>query len=913
LRGLTDEQFWERAEQRIYDAFEAYAQQAENGGGFQRRLFAEDAAQGFAFIDLCRKRYDVAVMNPPFGYPSDKSKAYVDVNYCRSKYDVLAAFVDRCLQVLRPFGKIGCITSRTVFFIEFFCSWRQSLLEEHNLCAFADLGSGVLEAMVETAACIIQPAPTSELSIFIRLLSSPMKSDSLATAMRAVGNGERDTNTFLINPAEFLSIQGCPLAYWVPSAFRSHFHRHGSVSDVFGDVRVGLQTGDDFRFIRCVWELPSEHVGEGQSWSFLAKGGEFRRFYDDIHLAVNWNRAGHEIIHLVDEKGKQRSRPQNIAYYYRPGITYPMRTRSSYSPRVLPQGCIFNVQGNTIFEKANDEERLLGALGVLSSAAFESFTRLKARIGDMTTAGGAGFAYTPGLIGSMPFPRSESKGFRAINSYVRQAIDCERAKDRFSEPSIGFVVPVLRGPQVGSLREAFFESVERYEELEIQAWNSAGAIEAIVQELYGFGPADKEEVESQFGAPVSALSNVMTRSLEAARKLYCETRRDEEHSESDLSQQRRMASDRYLRIDEICRALGVNPSTFVALRRQNGWERLPLLNDAIAALIQYLLGATFGRWDFRYAMGERPAPELPNPFAPLPVCPPGMLQGDDGLPISPEAGRRLRADGLYPLDVAWDGILVDDPEHPLDIERSVRAVLTALWGKRADALENEGCGLLGMQTLREWFRRPAGFFADHLKRYSRSRRQAPIYWSLSTKSGSYNLWIYYHRLTPDTLYKCLEQFVTPKLVDVEKELTHLRSDLAANAGGAKERNRLEELEELRRELNELRTELEIWAPKWKPNLNDGVTITAAPLWKLFRLPKWQKDLKACWQKLEKGEYDWSHLAFTLWPDRVREKCKTDRSLAIAHGLEDLCQVTAPLKKQKKKRGVPAESEMESSE
>ena len=54
-------------EERIYDALRDYAEQAENGGGFQRRLFADDAARGFAFIDVCRKRYDVALMNPPFG------------------------------------------------------------------------------------------------------------------------------------------------------------------------------------------------------------------------------------------------------------------------------------------------------------------------------------------------------------------------------------------------------------------------------------------------------------------------------------------------------------------------------------------------------------------------------------------------------------------------------------------------------------------------------------------------------------------------------------------------------------------------------------------------------------------------------------------------------------------------------
>ncbi len=39
--------------------------------------------------------------------------------------------------------------------------------------------------------------------------------------------------------------------------------------------------------------------------------------------------------------------------------------------------------------------------------------------------------------------------------------------------------------------------------------------------------------------------------------------------------------------------------------------------------------------------------------------------------------------------------------------------------------------------------------------------------------------------------------------------------------------------------------------------------------------------------MEKGDYDWAHLAMAYWPDRVREKCKTDKSLAIAHDLEDL--------------------------
>ena len=77
------------------------------------------------------------------------------------------------------------------------------------------------------------------------------------------------------------------------------------------------------------------------------------------------------------------------------------------------------------------------------------------------------------------------------------------------------------------------------------------------------------------------------------------------------------------------------------------------------------------------------------------------------------------------------------------------------------------------------------------------------------------------------------------------------------------------------------------APLWNPNLNDGVIINFAPLWRLVPQHKaWQKECKKVWDKLVKGDYDWAHLAMHLWPERVVPKCQDDRSLAIAHGLED---------------------------
>jgi hypothetical protein len=217
-----------------------------------------------------------------------------------------------------------------------------------------------------------------------------------------------------------------------------------------------------------------------------------------------------------------------------------------------------------------------------------------------------------------------------------------------------------------------------------------------------------------------------------------------------------------------------------------------------------------------------------------------------------------------------------------------------------------------VKSLRDYFRKPAGFFADHLKRYSKSRRQAPIYWPLSTASGSYTLWIYYHRLTPDTLFKAQQQFLEPKLKTVEEDIHRFRTMLANNEGGAKERSQLEKLETLSDELKEMHAEIEHWAKRWKPDLNDGALITACPLWKLFRMPKWRKDLEACWKELERGDYDWAQLALSLWPERVRKACETDRSIAIAHGLESLCKIEAPKPKaaRGRKKNTPAEASLE---
>lgn len=156
--GDVSDDFWVEAEHLILNQLERYAELATGTGSGQKRLFAADAAKGFAFIDLCRKSFEVILMNPPFGVFSLSWKEQCKIDYPNSYNDLLASFVERGLSLQYPGGKLGAITSRTCFFLKSFQRWRENVvLKEAKLEVFADLGLGVMDdAMVEAAAYVME-------------------------------------------------------------------------------------------------------------------------------------------------------------------------------------------------------------------------------------------------------------------------------------------------------------------------------------------------------------------------------------------------------------------------------------------------------------------------------------------------------------------------------------------------------------------------------------------------------------------------------------------------------------------------------------------------------------------------------------------------------------------------------------
>jgi hypothetical protein len=405
-------QFWQTAEEKILEALKSYAEQAEAGEGNRRRLFVEDAAKGFAFIDLCRKRYDIVLMNPPFGDASLPSRPYIQEIYGDTKGDVYKTFVECFQKSLKPSGYLGIISSRTGFFLGQSADWRDRvLLRLYRPHCLADLGYGVLDAMVETAAYVLRNLNQKEQDQLINLIlpdlakistdknglfsipkyqkarsglkrhqaeqeigwlldgkyieedrseayrkfrvyqyasipsdvsisnsSFPLfhcfrliESEKKADVLYKLINGENNTEHFLVKPDSFRMIPNMPFAYWISDRIRDLFIKFPPFASNGRTVKQGVATADDFRFLRCWWEVPpaeicdpSVHPSEwngpycviGYRWFPFAKGGEYSPFFADLHLVVNWRRAGLEIRNLINKgSGKVMSRPQNTDFF----------------------------------------------------------------------------------------------------------------------------------------------------------------------------------------------------------------------------------------------------------------------------------------------------------------------------------------------------------------------------------------------------------------------------------------------------------------------------------------------------------------------------------------------------------------------------------------------------------------------
>jgi hypothetical protein len=408
-----------------------------------------------------------------------------------------------------------------------------------------------------------------------------------------------------------------------------------------------------------------------------------------------------------------------------------------------------------------------------------------------------------------------------------------------------------------TLLEVADQLLSEREEIALRLWRAEWRLNEIVDKAYSLGDVFNEVVEDELGPASWFLQDKpLSSSTREAVDIYGQVLGGQIRTVVSSAGVPVVVSSQ---LELAAHAAGATPLDLVSIRRSANAVPSSVLVETAENCLSQLMGVAFGRFEF-----VEEAREVGNDV---------VVVLDD----------MLRANSHHITRGNTSSILVDDPGHKSDVVAKLLEVANLGADSASFRHQLEHVGRLG--DLRTWIKND--LFDIVRQKYSSGPRKAPVYWQLASASSAYSIWLYYHRLTNDTFYALLNDHVAPKVQFEERRLESLIKDSEAEPNASR-RKEIAKQGSVVEELRAFRNEVASIAPLWNPNMDDGVLINFAPLWRLVPHHKaWQKELKTTWDALCEGNYDWTHLAMYLWPERVVPKCATDRSLAIAHGLEDV--------------------------
>ena len=336
-------------------------------------IFAQQSAQELLPLVqqamLLAKQYDAVIANPPYMGGKGMNTALKDFakkKFPDSKSDLFAMFIERGFAWCKDSGFNSMVTMQSWMFLSSYEAMREKLLSNNSLVSLIQLpydgkGPTAMGISFGISVSILQKNKINGLiGDFDCFRYFELTEDGIPKQFPSLN--ERNVKT---KPDDFKKIPGSPIAYWVSEKVRAIFESSPSMGSV-ADARQGLATADNNRFLRFWQEVAIQKVGFGmesrdqaksslKKWFPYNKGGEFRKWYGNQEYVVNWENDGLEIRENIDENGKQRSRPQNTDYYFKPSVSWTLLSSSFFGVRYFPQGFIFDVNGMSMF---TDEYRL---------------------------------------------------------------------------------------------------------------------------------------------------------------------------------------------------------------------------------------------------------------------------------------------------------------------------------------------------------------------------------------------------------------------------------------------------------------------------------------------------------------------------------------------------------------------------
>lgn len=356
--SLTLEQ---REEMRgsVLEKLESFLTRCTRGDDLGLRLRGEQLTAGVRFIRLIRENtYDVVVGNPPYQGSSKMDDAkYLIKHYSKGKSDLYAAFLERGLQLAKTGGVSALITIRAWMFINQYSAIREYFFDKGYINLIGDLHFGAFTEMkdVSVAMTVLKK---NELKKKITTFIQPVKYDLVVRDTKQI---QRNMSGLLVpyqlfkhQVDRFAVIKEKPIVYWWDDEFLDRYAKTPKMGDET-DVKVGLQTSDNVRFLRQFWEVKQEEIFIASykdnitnlprfKWVPYIKGAVGKVWFEPLSSVVTWE------PNLLEIKQFEQAYVKNERFYFCIGIAFP-KIGANFSARMHRYTSVIGDAGCSVFPK----------------------------------------------------------------------------------------------------------------------------------------------------------------------------------------------------------------------------------------------------------------------------------------------------------------------------------------------------------------------------------------------------------------------------------------------------------------------------------------------------------------------------------------------------------------------------------
>lgn len=335
------------------------------------------------------QKYEVVVTNPPYLSLGDMPEKLADTvkdKYPDSKWDMFGVFIERARELTKDGGYYALITQPSVITLGSFEKLRRKINADQSMQSLIHMGRGIFGVDFGSTAFVVKNQrdenckanfyrlhektfqfidPDDIEKIFRKALCCPSVKCDFSQYDTKTGISEKMFSdsagrilSFALCPKVFNDVPGAPWIYEATDELLNAFK--GNTLKDLATPKVGLQTGDNNRFTRLWFEVPfneiafninsrQEAIQSQAKWFPYNKGGNYRKWYGNNDYIVNWENDGNEIRNFTNDKGKLKSRPQNMDYYFKECVSWSKISAGSISFRYKQPGFIFDVAGTSFF------------------------------------------------------------------------------------------------------------------------------------------------------------------------------------------------------------------------------------------------------------------------------------------------------------------------------------------------------------------------------------------------------------------------------------------------------------------------------------------------------------------------------------------------------------------------------------